>query len=67
MNDATFYSRVPTNASHGHFGNAAIESFPDLHAGATFYEKGYFIRESLKHQLLTTKPEQAKRCNPILS
>ena len=67
MNDATFYTRVPSNASHGHFGNAAIESFPDLHAGPSFLEKGYFIRESLRHQLLTTKPEQARRRKSVLS
>lgn len=62
MNDATFYSRVPANNSHGHFGNTVIETFPDLHAGPSFLEKGLIIRESLKYQLLTTKPEQARRC-----
>lgn len=61
-----FYSKVPHNLDHSHFGNQTIDSFPDLHADASFDRKAFFIRESLKHQLLTTRPEQAKRCTSFL-
>lgn len=62
MEDANFFSRVPHNNGHGHFGNNIIESFPDLHAGPSYNSKAIQIREDLKYQLLTTKPEQARRC-----
>jgi hypothetical protein len=61
-----FYTQVPYIHSHGHFSNDYVEGFPDLHAHGTFEDKRKQVREQLKYQLLTTKPEDAKNCNLLI-
>lgn len=56
------YFRVPYHKGHAHFYDT-IESFPGLHAGPSFEDKEKYIRDTIRYQLLTTTPEQAKRSN----
>jgi hypothetical protein len=60
MSSEKLYFRVPYEKGHAHFFDT-IESFPGLTAGPSFEDREKYIRESIRYQLLTTTPEQAKR------
>jgi len=60
MSSEKLYFRVPYHKGHAHFYDT-IESFPGLHAGPSFEDKEKYIRDTIKYQLLTTTPDQAKR------
>jgi hypothetical protein len=62
MSSEKLYFRVPFDKGHAHFYDT-IESFPGLHAGPSFEDREKYIRDTLRHQLLTTSPEQARRSN----
>ena len=60
MSSEKLYFRVPFDKGHAHFYDT-IESFPGLHAGPSFEDREKYIRDTVRHQLLSTSPEQAKR------
>ena len=60
MSSEKLYFRTPNDLGHAHFYDT-IGSFPGLQAGASFEDKDKYIRDTIKHQLMTTTPEQAKR------
>ena len=60
MSSEKLYFRVPNDLGHAHFYDT-IESFPGLHAGPSFEDRDKYIRDTIRYQLLTTSPEQAKR------
>ena len=60
MSSEKVYFRVPYDLGHAHFYDT-IESFPGLHAGPSFEDRDKYIRDTIRHQLLTTSAEQARR------
>ena len=60
MSSEKLYFRVPNDLGHTHFYDT-IESFPGLHAGPSFEDRDKYIRDTIRHQLLSTSPDQAKR------
>lgn len=60
MSSEKLLFKVPHDFGHTHFYDT-IESFPGLQAGPTFEDREKYIRETIRHQLLTTTPDQAKR------
>ena len=60
MSSEKLYFRVPNDLGHAHFYDT-IDSFPGLHAGPSFEDRDKYIRDTIRYQLLTTSPEQAKR------
>ena len=57
--------RVPHDKGHDHFSNS-IGSFPGLHAGPSFQDKDKYIRDTIRHQLMSTSPEQAARSSSCM-
>lgn len=66
MSSEKLYFRVPHDMGHAHFYDT-IESFPGLHAGPSFEDREKYVRDTIRHQLLTTSPEQAQRRNYFLT
>ena len=60
-----FYTQAPSNAGHDHFASENIDSFPDLHAHSTFEDRGKFIRDSLRYQLVTVKADWVQKRIPF--
>lgn len=52
--------RVPHEKGHDHFSNS-IGAFPGLHAGPSFEDREKYIRDTVRHQLMSTSREQASR------
>jgi hypothetical protein len=65
MTAEKLYFRVPFEKGHAHFYDT-IESFPGLQAGPSFEDRDKYLRDTIRYQLLTTTPEQARRCMFIL-
>lgn len=60
MSSEKLYFRVPHDKGHAHFYDT-IESFPGLSSGPTFEQREKYIRDTIRHQLMSTTPEQASR------
>ena len=60
MSSEKLYFRAPYEMGHAHFYDT-IEAFPGLHAGPSFEDRDKYIRDTIKHQLMTTTPDQARR------
>jgi len=61
MTSEKLYFRVPFEKGHAHFYDT-IESFPGLQAGPSFEDRDKYLRDTIRYQLLTTTPQQARRC-----
>ena len=47
---------------HSHFTNEHIAGFPDLDSGPSFADREKYIKDMIKYQLFTGKPNDAERC-----
>lgn len=66
MSSEKLYFRTPHDMGHAHFYDT-ISAFPGLHAGPSFEDRDKYIRDTIKYQLMTTTPEQAKRSNSLVT